>query len=137
MTEQDKILLARGALLEVLGKHDVSKISDFFTEDAVIIINEKKLTGTRDIADRLKWIKSNVQRVDVDIQRVFFSGNQGFDHHTTRILSLDGQSTVFKIFGYIELRDSRICLYEDVTIQIDDGENRMHIATDTMGSSGH
>ncbi len=32
MTEQDKILLARGALLEVLGKHDVSKISDFFTE---------------------------------------------------------------------------------------------------------
>ncbi|AMO56917.1 hypothetical protein GZ77_01785 [Endozoicomonas montiporae] len=128
MSHAEKLGLLRGALLEVLGNHDATKVGDYFTDDAVIIINEKRLEGKQQISDRLNWIRANTGNISVTIHRAFFHENQGFDHHTTEAVTADGEPVTFKIFGYCELRDGKICLYEDVTIQTA-GKEAMHVAT--------
>ncbi|MCG9552598.1 nuclear transport factor 2 family protein [Vibrio sp. Isolate31] len=128
VTQQQKIQLFNDAMQYVLAKHDVSRVADYFTDDAVIIINDRRLAGHQQICERLQWIKEHTSHVEVSIQRVFFDGDRGFDHHTSRVTSHDGNSALFKIFGYIEMRDNKISLYEDVTIQVE-GENALHLAT--------
>ncbi len=128
MTYQQKVQLFCDALQIVLAKHDTSKVTDYFTEDAVIIINERRLEGSRQICERLQWIKEHTRSVDISVHRIFFDGDRGFDHHTSRVTSNEGTTALFKIFGYIEMRDNKISLYEDVTIQME-GEEAMHLAT--------
>ena len=130
MTQNEKLSLLSGALQEVLASHDATKVSEYFTDDAVIIINEKRLEGKKQICDRLNWIRANTDDVTVTIHRAFFHGNQGFDHHTTETITSEGEPVTFKIFGYTELQNGKISLYEDVTIQIA-GKEAMHVATST------
>ncbi len=53
----------------------------------------------------------------VTVHNAFFVADQGFDHHTSQIVYTHNKQAVYKIFGYIKLRDNKICLYEDVTFQ--------------------
>lgn len=128
MTHQQKIQFFSDALHHVLAKHDASKVADYFTDDAVIMINERHLEGRQQICERLQWIKEHTHGVEITVHRIFFDGNRGFDHHTSRVTSNDGTSALFKIFGYIEMRNNKISRYEDVTVQIE-GEEAMHLAT--------
>jgi len=124
-----KVALIYGALTEALGKHDVTKIKDYFTDDAILIINEKKLQR-HEMDERLTWIKNHTKSVTVKVHNVFFDGDQGFDYHTTEMVDEHGKRALFKIFGYIKLRAGKICHYEDVTIQLE-GQEAMAAVTAT------
>ena len=131
MAQQDpKIVLISEALQQVLAQHDTTKISHYFTDDAVLMINEKVLQRHDQIADRLIWIQQHTQSVKVELHRVFFDSDEGFDHHTTEVVDLDGKRSLFKVFGYIQLRDGKIARYEDVTIQLV-GDEAMAAVTST------
>ncbi len=127
-----KIALIHGALINVLGNRDVKKIPDYFTEDAIIIINERKLQGP-EFFNRIQWLRDNIeiQSVKVTVHNAFFVGDQGFDHHTSEVIYTNNKKAVYKIFGYIKLRDYKISRYEDVTIQLE-GENDMGVVTSTI-----
>jgi predicted SnoaL-like aldol condensation-catalyzing enzyme len=114
-----------------LASYDQSKVDQYFTDDAVIIINEKILSGKKEIAARLNWIRENKPEVKVVLKRAFFNGDVGFDHHLSIFTGETGQQSIFKIFGYIEMRGDKISRYEDVTIQIE-GEPEIKAATSTI-----
>lgn len=118
-----KVELVKGALKNVLEQHDSSKIAEYFTEDAVIQINEKILQGHQEIASRLDWIRENTTAVTIEIYNIFFSGNEGFDHHTSEFLDQNGDQQLLKIFGYIKLKGNKISRYEDVTIALNRGDD--------------
>ncbi len=101
MTHQQKSQFFSDALENVLAKHDTAKVADYFTDDAVRMINEKRLEGIQQICERLQWIKEHTNSVDIFVQRVFFDGDRGFDHHLSRVTSHEGNTALFKIFGYI------------------------------------
>ncbi len=125
-----KIALIHGALIEVLEKHDAAKVPQYFTEDAVMILNEKKLQGSKEIANRIAWVKENIHAVKVKLHNTFFVGDEGFDHHTTELIEKNGKRCLYKIFGYTQIRDGKIARYEDVTIQVA-GEEAMGNVTST------
>lgn len=125
-----KVQFFASCLQEVLAKSDASKIDQYFTDDAVIVINEKLLNGKKEIADRINWIKQNKPETTVVLKKAFFNGNVGFDHHVSIFTCDDGKRGVFKIFGYIEMTNGKISRYEDVTIQIE-GEPEITSATST------
>lgn len=119
-----KIARVCNMLTDVLANRDVNKIADHFTDDAVMIINEKKLQR-QDIDNRIGWIKQNTQSIIVKVCTVFFQGDQGFDYHTSEVIDNTGKRSLYKIFGYTKLKDGKICYYEDVTIQLE-GESALH-----------
>lgn len=123
-----KIALIHGALIDVLAKRDASRINDYFTEDATLIINEKKLQGAAAILNRIQWLKNNndIKSVTVTLHNAFFAGDEGFDYHTSEAVYQNNSKACYKIFGYIKLRDNKICHYEDVTIQLE-GEQDMTV----------
>ena len=129
MTEQEQahIETVRQALQLVLARHDSTRLADFFCDDAVVQINERRLEGLKQIASRLDWIRANRPQVTLTIQRIFFQGDQGFDHHTTT-LSDGSQASTIKVFGYIEMRGGKVALYEDVSIALD-GRDQLTEAT--------
>lgn len=127
--EQDYADLVNQALQLVLAQHDSSHLPEFFCDDAVVQINERRLEGLEQIASRLNWIRANRPQVTLTVERLFFQGERGFDHHTTTLSDGD-RSTTIKVFGYIEMRDGKIALYEDVSIALD-GQDHLPDATGT------
>ncbi len=81
-----KIALIHGALINVLGNRNVTKIPDYFTEDVIVIINEKYLQGP-EFYNRIQWLRDNpeIKSVNVTVHNAFFTGDQGFDHQTPRL----------------------------------------------------
>lgn len=108
-------------LLGLLVTQDTEKLSNYVTDDAIIVINTKKFSRD-DFAKRLDWIRGNTKNVKVTINKLFFDGDQGFDSHVTEVIDQEGKRKVFKIFGYTEFRGNKICRYEDLTIQLEDDE---------------
>lgn len=120
------------ALFNVLAKYDESQVDHYFTDDAVIMINEKALAGKESIRSRIKWLSDNLngKHVKIELLNVFFNGNEGFDHHTSTMLNDNGEEITFKVFGYIVMKDGKISRYEDLTIQVQ-GQEAMAYATST------
>ena len=116
--DQAKIEIFSEMLQEVLAKHDTSKIGKYFTKDITILINEKELSGIDNVKARIDWIKQNLQAVQVTLEKIFFCGNKGFDHHTSAYTDSNGIERKLKIFGYIEFCGDKISRYEDVTIEL-------------------
>ena len=130
MTEQEQahIDTVRQALELVLARHDSSRLADFFCDDAVVQINERRLEGLDQIASRLDWIRANRPQVSLTIEGIFFQGDRGFDHHTTTLSDGDSHASMIKVFGYIEMRGGKVALYEDVSIALD-GRDQLSEAT--------
>jgi predicted SnoaL-like aldol condensation-catalyzing enzyme len=126
--EQHNAECVRQALQLVLAEHESSRLSEYFCDDAVIQINERRLEGLKQIASRLDWIRANRPQVTLTIERVFFQGDRGFDHHTTTLSDGDARSSTIKVFAYIEMRDGKIALYEDVSIALN-GQDLLPDAT--------
>jgi predicted SnoaL-like aldol condensation-catalyzing enzyme len=126
--EQRNAECVRQALQLVLAEHESGRLSEFFCDDAVIQINERRLEGLRQIASRLDWIRANRPQVSLRIERVFFQGDRGFDHHTTTLSDGEACSSTIKVFAYIEMRNGKIALYEDVSIAMN-GEDHLPDAT--------
>ena len=126
-----KIALIHGALINVLGNRDVTKIPDYFTEDVTVIINEKCLHGF-EVYNRIQWLRDNseIKSVVITLHNAFFASTQGFDHHTSRVIYTNGKQATYKLFGYIKLRNNKICHYEIITIQ-QEGEKDMGVVTST------
>lgn len=118
----------RAALQVVLAEHDSSRLAEFFCDDAVVQINERRLEGLEQIASRLNWIRTNRPKVTLQVERIFFKGDRGFDHHTTTLSDGDSTHSTIKVFGYIEMRDGKVALYEDVSIGLG-GEDVLPDAT--------
>jgi len=131
MTAQDNAHaeLIKTALQVVLAQHDSSRLREFFCEDAVVQINQRRLEGLEAIASRLDWIREHRPKVTLQLERVFFQGDRGFDHHTTILSDGTSSSAPIKVFAYIEMRDGKIALYEDVSIALD-GADSLPEATD-------
>ena len=55
MTEQEQahVETVRAALDVVLARHDSTRLAEFFCDDAVVQINERRLEGLDQIASRL------------------------------------------------------------------------------------
>ncbi|TCD57003.1 nuclear transport factor 2 family protein [Synechococcus sp. BS55D] len=130
MTAQDNAHaeLIKTALQVVLAEHDTSRLEEFFCADAIVQINERRLVGLEAIASRLAWIREHRPKVSLQLERVFFQGDRGFDHHTTTLSDGDSSSAPIKVFAYIEMRDGKIALYEDVSIALD-GQDHLPEAT--------
>lgn len=121
--ENDNVTLVRGALLAVLEKQDSSKITQYFSDDAVLQINEKKLVGMKQIKARIDWIKENTTNVKVTIKKIIVSGDEGFDLHFSEAIDAQGEKHCVKVMGYFRIREGKIFHYEDVTIQLNDGQD--------------
>jgi predicted SnoaL-like aldol condensation-catalyzing enzyme len=74
--EQQNAACVRQALQFVLAEHESSRLADYFCDDAIIQINERRLEGLRQIASRLDWIRANRPQVSLKIERVFFQGDR-------------------------------------------------------------
>ena len=126
--EQAHIETVRSALDLVLARHDSTRLAEFFCDDAVVQINERRLEGLDQIASRLDWIRANRPQVTLTVERIFFQGDRGFDHHTTTLSDGASHVSTIKVFGYIEMRGGKVALYEDVSIALD-GRDQLTDAT--------
>ena len=74
--EEASTVLLKGALHNVLGAHDPDAIPLYFSDDAVIQINERVLRGRDEITQRLTWIRDHTSAVQIDVVRIFFGVNK-------------------------------------------------------------
>lgn len=118
MTDQVKIEIFSKTLQEVLANKDTSKIEKYFTKDITMIINETVLSGIDKVKARIDWIKQNIPAVQVTLEKIFFCGNKGFDHHTTAYTDSNGIEKKIQVFSYIEFRDDKICRFEGLSIEL-------------------
>ena len=114
--EEASTVLLKGALRNVLGAHDPDAIPLYFSDDAVIQINERVLRGRDEITQRLTWIRDHTSAVQIDVVRIFFRGEEGFDHHTASFTDEQGKKIKMKVLGYTRVRDGKIVHYECLNV---------------------
>ena len=117
MTNEEKCKFVRDAVKILLESQDTSKIKDYFHKDLRMILNTTELNFA-ELIKRLDWIRENIRNVRVNVIDVICQSDTGFDYHTTEFTDLEGNVSLYKIYGYIKFKEDKICLYEDVTIQL-------------------
>ncbi|KZL16812.1 SnoaL-like domain protein [Pseudovibrio axinellae] len=109
--------LIKSMLIDLLEQQRIDRVTDYFTEDALLMINNTRLVGIKAILQRLAWIRDNQPALKLSIKRVFFNGDEGFEHHESEATNDQGETICFKLFSFIQMRDDKVCRYEVVAIQ--------------------
>lgn len=112
----------------ILCKQDISQFENYFTPDCQIVINDKRFDAAA-FKQRMKWIKDNMQKVEVEvISHINSADGQAFsDAHITKVIGNDNKPRTVIVIQHSSLKNEKIHRFIDVTYMLEGSEKDNYI----------
>ena len=93
---------------DILVKHDMSKLPEYFCTDVVVNINGKQFDSLEQFQKRIQWIKQNTKSVHLEIVDIICEQNRASDYHIVDVTNLDGTRGKVMVISNIYFIDNKI-----------------------------